>query len=129
MIGEILNIVKKNLFLIFLIILVSLLSFQLGRITKVADEPIKVERASVQEIFDEQNPNIQINSSGESRGPVNSGREVRVDFRVVVSKNSDKYHFAWCPSVGRIKPENQIWFNSEQEAIAAGYTLAGNCSK
>ncbi|MEK7203608.1 MAG: hypothetical protein AAB627_00835 [Patescibacteria group bacterium] len=126
MIAEVLNIINKNLFLIFLIILISLLSFQLGRISKTASQPIKIEKASIQEIFNDQNTNIRVDTNEASRG---EGKDLKVDFRVVVSKNGTKYHFAWCPSAKRIKPENQIWFNSEQEAISAGYTLASNCSK
>lgn len=54
-----------------------------------------------------------------------------LDMRVVVSKASDskKYHYSWCSSWKKIKPENQVWFNSDKEAEAAGYTLAGNCTK
>jgi hypothetical protein len=54
---------------------------------------------------------------------------IHQDMRVVVSKasSSKKYHFIWCSGVSRIKPENRIWFATEQLAVAAGYTLAGNC--
>ena len=46
---------------------------------------------------------------------------------IVVSKNGTKYHFPWCSGAKRIKEENKIWFNSEQEAREAGYTPAANC--
>ena len=125
MLSELTETIKKNIFLIILIILVSLLSFQLGRISKTASQPIKIEKASVQEIFTEsQNSKIKVQSSDSESGGVE-----RIDFRVVVSKNSDKYHFLWCSGAKRIKEENKIYFNSEEEAISAGYTLAGNCSK
>lgn len=39
----------------------------------------------------------------------------------VGSVNSDKYHLPDCPSAKRIKPENQIWFASQEEAQVAGY--------
>ncbi len=54
-----------------------------------------------------------------------------LDMRVVVSKASDskKYHYSWCGTWKRIKVENQVWFNSDKEAEAQGYTLAGNCTK
>ena len=125
MLSELTETIKKNIFLIILIILVSLLSFQLGRISKTASQPIKIEKASVQEIFTEsQNSKIKVQSSDSESGGVE-----RIDFRVVVSKNSNKYHFLWCSGAKRIKEENKIYFNSEEEAISAGYTLAGNCSK
>ena len=124
MLTDILEIIKKNLFLIILIALISLLSFQLGKISEPAGEPIKIEQGSALEIQNSNFKNQNLNGA-ETR----SGGEVKIDFKVVVSKNGTKYHFSWCSSASRIKPENQIWFNTEQEAIAAGYTLAGNCSK
>ncbi len=55
----------------------------------------------------------------------------KIDFRVVASKKSTsgKYHFLWCAGAKQIKEENKLYFNSEGEAISAGYTLAGNCTK
>lgn len=47
---------------------------------------------------------------------------------VVASVNSDKYHYEWCSSAGRISEKNKITFSSAQEAETAGFTLAGNCS-
>lgn len=126
MVSEILAIIKKNLFLIFLIVLISLLSFQLGRISKTTSEPIKIEQARVQEIFSKNNPNIRIDPNNPNTE--NRGAE-EIDFRVVASKNGTKYHFLWCSGAKRIKEANKIYFNSEEEAISAGYTLAGNCSK
>ena len=51
------------------------------------------------------------------------------DSRVVVSKaaGSKLYHYSWCSGAKQIKAQNQLWFTTEAEAIAAGYSLAGNC--
>lgn len=51
------------------------------------------------------------------------------DTRVVTSRNSSskKYHYSWCASGKRIKETNRVWLPSEQDALRAGYTLAGNC--
>jgi hypothetical protein len=43
------------------------------------------------------------------------------------SSASKKYHHAWCSSGLRIKEENRVWFPTADDAIAAGYSLAGNC--
>lgn len=110
--------------MIILTVLISLLSFQLGKISGPADEPIKIEQGSILEI-----QNSEIKSQNLSNPETESGGEVRLDFRVVVSKNSNKYHFLWCPGAKQIKEENKIYFNSEEGATAAGYVLAGNCSK
>lgn len=138
MLTEFFQIIKQNLFLIFLIILIALLSFQLGRISKRAGQPIRIEKASIQEIFNEQNANMRIDPSSRTQGvhygagvnDANRGVE-KIDFRVVASKKSTsgKYHFSWCPGAKQIKEENKIFFNSEKEAISAGYALAGNCFK
>lgn len=125
MLSNILKIIKKNLFLIFLIILISFLSFQLGRISKDASQSIRLEKAGIQEIFGQKNSNIKTGDDNQSRGVE------KIDFRAVASKKSTsmKYHFLWCAGAKQIKEGNKLYFNSEQEAISAGYTLAANCSK
>ncbi len=45
----------------------------------------------------------------------------------VASKDGTKYHLPWCGSAKRIKEENKIWFNTKEEAEAAGYVPAANC--
>jgi hypothetical protein len=40
----------------------------------------------------------------------------------VASRGGTKYHWPWCTYGQKIKLENQIWFNSEKEAQAAGYS-------
>jgi len=96
---------KSEIVLILFIILLSIISFNLGRIKTLRDikEPLV--------IYD------------------NGGEVSNIDFRVVASVNSDKYHFPWCSGASRIKESNKITFENEKAAIAAGYLLAGNCSK
>lgn len=127
MLPQILETIKKNLYLIFLIILISLLSFQLGKISKSENEPVKIKRASVQEIFGDQGDSKVSVQNQESE----NGGAGKIDFRVVVSKKSTskKYHFLWCAGAKQIKEENKIYFSSEKEAISAGYNLASNCTK
>jgi hypothetical protein len=45
----------------------------------------------------------------------------------VASKNGTKYYFPWCGTVKNIKEENKIWFQTREEAEAAGYEPASNC--
>lgn len=45
----------------------------------------------------------------------------------VGSIKSDKYHYPSCRYAKAILPENQIWFATEAEAIAAGYEPCGVC--
>jgi len=48
--------------------------------------------------------------------------------KYVGSANSDKYHYPSCRWAKKIKPENQIWFASSEEARAAGYVPCGTCN-
>jgi hypothetical protein len=48
--------------------------------------------------------------------------------RFVGSKNSDVYHYEDCYYVDRIKPENLIYFDTPEEAIAAGYHPCKVCN-
>ena len=45
----------------------------------------------------------------------------------VGSIESDKYHYPGCRWAEKILPENAIWFNSVEEAKAAGYSACGVC--
>lgn len=47
----------------------------------------------------------------------------------VGSINSNKYHWPDCPWAEKISSENQVWFDSEEEAQAAGYIRCGNFEK
>ncbi|MEZ4195572.1 MAG: hypothetical protein R3B53_04265 [Candidatus Paceibacterota bacterium] len=48
-------------------------------------------------------------------------------FPLVASKAGTKYHLATCPGAKQIKPDNVIYFETQVEAEAAGYTKAANC--
>lgn len=55
------------------------------------------------------------------------GLAITWDARCVGSKRSNKYHYAWCDQVKRIRLENRVMFESPEEAIAAGYTPCEAC--
>jgi outer membrane biogenesis lipoprotein LolB len=46
----------------------------------------------------------------------------------VGSINSDKYHYPDCEWAQKIKPENEVWFSSPEEARKAGYKPCKVCS-
>ncbi len=46
---------------------------------------------------------------------------------LVGSVESDKYHYPSCRWAKKIKPENEIWFSSEEDARAQGYTACKVC--
>jgi hypothetical protein len=47
--------------------------------------------------------------------------------RVVASKGGTKYHLLTCGGASSIKEDNKIYFDSIEQAKAAGYTPAANC--
>lgn len=118
---------QYELFLGSCIALIAIISYNLGQINSLKKTPISIKGSAdlKADIFDATNPNPP---ALEGRGSLNKVERQKLDTRVVVSKNSDKYHYSWCSGAKRIKPENQIWFNSAQEAETKGYTLAGNCN-
>lgn len=120
------HIVKSRQYEIFLgscMILVSVISYNLGQINSLKKTPIKIEQgtANIYKTIEDSNKT--------SPKQTNKPEPKKLDTRVVASKNSDKYHYSWCSGGKRIKLENQIWFASAQEAEAKGLVLAGNCVK
>ena len=49
------------------------------------------------------------------------------DGKIHGNKKSMAYHLPSCPSYGKIKAENTVSFNTEDEATKAGYHKAKNC--
>lgn len=47
--------------------------------------------------------------------------------KYVGSNDSDKYHYPSCRFAEEILPENEIWFDSEEDAKAQGYVPCGVC--
>ncbi len=45
----------------------------------------------------------------------------------VASKTGEKYYPAGCSGINRIKPENRVYFSSEQDAQDKGYTRTSTC--
>lgn len=43
------------------------------------------------------------------------------------SSRSDKFHLPSCSSASRISEDNRLWFQTRDEAIAAGYSPCGKC--
>lgn len=135
MLSKFLQLIKSRQHEIYLgscVALIAIISYNLGQINSLKKTPISIKQGTMDnkqdnklkaDIFD------AAKSEPNSKQLQNSKLETKLDTRVVASKNSDKYHYSWCSGAKRIKPENQIWFNSAQEAEAKGYVLAGNCTK
>ncbi len=126
MLSKFLQLIKSRQHSIFLglcLILISVISYNIGRINALEKTPLKItNEANIYKASNAQS------SQGITRDAIKSSPKP-TDLRVIVSKKSSskKYHYLWCIGGKKIKEENKLWFNSAQEAEAAGYTLAGNC--
>jgi len=103
---------EADIVLVIGILLVSVISFGLGRLSarRVEHVPIQVEEASgLTKVCQPQPQSSKLSP-------------------LVASKNGTKYYFPWCSGVKLIKEANKISFGSEDEAKEAGYELAANCN-
>ncbi|PIR41507.1 MAG: hypothetical protein COV31_01390 [Candidatus Yanofskybacteria bacterium CG10_big_fil_rev_8_21_14_0_10_46_23] len=111
---------KETFVLGIVMFFLAFTAFQIGRIKS----PARIQDSI--KIYDyHSNPDLTEKDSPQN--PIIS--TPALDLRVVVSKNSTKYHFLWCSGSKSIKEENKIYFANELEAQNRGYTLAGNCTK
>lgn len=93
-----------GLFALFL--LVSLASFGLGRLS----------------VLVEAKPLISVSQAASGAIPALSKGGYYVG-----SWSGRIYYFPWCAGAEKIAPAKQRWFQSEQDARAAGYQPAKNC--
>ena len=103
-------------FYTILLILISVTSFGLGRL-------------SVAEVSSTQKGTVVLSKQpveGEY-GAITNNVASTEEQQLVGSKNGSKYHALWCPGASQIKEENKVFFISEKEAKAKGYSKAGNC--
>jgi len=112
---------KLTFVYLFIIVGVGVGSFGLGRIS------INNKLRSNQPIL---LPNYQDNLKNIPTENVSATAEnatILKEKRYVASKNGKMYYSLDCSGAKRIKPENQVWFNSESDAIKSGYTKSVTC--
>ena len=126
------RITSDDIIFISLIVIIAFTAFNFGRLSmpRSISETMRFESATVGEIFNDTKIDIETDTIDIQRGE-QLVTPAHIDFRVVVSKKSKsmKYHFMWCSGAKRINEENKLWFENETTAQAAGYSLAGNCTR
>ncbi len=121
----------KDLLIIAIIILVAFISFFLGRLSKNTpnyQSLIKYANQGALALNPSNTGNLE-QMKGDSSpleslsydGPDLKGREY------FASKRGKKYYPFGCSAGKSIKEENRIYFGSESEAKAKGYTLSTSC--
>ena len=103
-----------TLFTVFLLLLVGIVSFGLGRQSMLESAPESSNIPVLQELAPLQVSNVLEYTEG--------------DIQVVGSKSGTKYHLFNCPGAKQIKVSNRIEFVSTNAAEAAGYSPAANCA-
>lgn len=111
---------RHDVYVVLIIIVTALASFGLGRLSEEPEQVTAVEITNAFETTDAPQRTRAEEESEITPVPV-------VEGTLVGSKNSDKYHFPWCPGAQRIKEENKVWFTNRDEAEQAGYVPAANC--
>ncbi len=122
-IQDIYHIIKSFLeddlyFYTILIIVVGILSFGLGRMSV----EINQNQHNQQIVLIENSSNVGLSDAGTISDTSNTR-----DKQFVASSRGTRYHHITCSSSKQIIQANRIYFNSIQEAQAAGFTPAKNC--
>lgn len=116
-------ILNDQAFYSLLIIVVAVISFWLGRLSLVPNEPM----ASRVQVLQPQNFNNATATGSNSVTETSSGETSQASGVVVGSRSGTRYHLPTCPGAKQIKPENLINFSNIAAAEAAGYKPAANC--
>lgn len=131
----------ENRIVLFIgVILLSFISYGIGRLSVAQPKESVIIQASSQDIL-KNNPAVKEEVKQDEKnltikkqyGSINSqkikekNKIVKNTGLYVASKNGTKYHLPTCSGAKRIKEENKIWFDSKQEAEKAGYEPAKNC--
>ena len=116
----------KDILIVAIIILVSLASFELGRLSKEkGSSGIKIEYPSQNDtqeanvISSIKSPNLSQNTKIATE---NSSGKI-----FFASSKGNKYYTISCSAGKTIKQENRVYFMTGEEAQKAGYTLSSSC--
>lgn len=109
-----LGIDKVDILYLFIIIGVGICSFFLGKLSNINEvKGVNVNRGIIEQIDISNNKNTE---NTEIKGK-----------NFVASKNGKMYYSLGCSGAKRIKPENEIWFSTKEEAEKSGYSLSTTC--
>ncbi len=113
----------KNAITVFIVILVGLGSFELGRLSKED----KTSGIKIEYINQAENQSANVISSVK-----NSPEKVSITTNFggknfFASNRGNKYYSIGCSGGKTIKQENRIYFATREEAEKAGYELSSSC--
>lgn len=116
------------IFMASLLLGVGIVSFGLGRLSVDGNQVPKIHQTQIGLISGALTPLVAttaaLSNVATVTAPIIPDAETA---RYVGSKSGTKYHLVTCPGAKQIKLENKIYFNTQSEAAAAGYSKAANC--
>ncbi len=124
---------NHEVLLALLIMVVSLVSFLLGRLSVSPLGAPTSQNATILGVKEGEVPKKdEVTPAAEkvgsvTEGPAKSERAGVPEGGYVASKSGTKYHLPWCSGAKRIKEENKVFFKTKEEAEKAGYSPASNC--
>ena len=106
----------KDIWVVIIVILVGLGSFELGRLSKENNfSSLKIE-------YPTQNEKILQANTQTAISAVSNGKSF------FASNRGTKYYTISCSAGKTIKQENRVWFATREEAEQAGYTPSSSCN-
>ena len=117
----------KDILVIFIIILVGIVSFELGRLSKEnGPRGLKIDyRGQEAGILASNTPISGLNSENISQNTLAPSTQNKGDY--FASKRGKKFYGITCSAGKTIKEENKIYFSTADAAINAGYELSSAC--
>jgi len=112
---------KSTLFFLIIIIGVGISSYYLGRLSISNDIGVKSDAVTygAKNVLENQNTD---SISSPIAQPSSQG-----DKKYVASKNGKMYYSLGCSGAKRIKPENQVWFSTKEDAEKSGFAFSSTC--
>ena len=111
---------RSHWYYLVLILLVGIVSFELGLMANIASKKLPVTITEP--------PEITADTSNTDNALVPTpGVKAIQGGEVVASRTGKKYSYPWCGTASRISAANRIAFASVADARSKGYTPAANC--
>ncbi|MDQ5954814.1 MAG: hypothetical protein QG583_742 [Patescibacteria group bacterium] len=119
----------KDILTVFIIILVGLGSFGLGRLsTSTNNSGISVEYIKEPSLPTSSNAISALNTVQNTKTEPNTPKPKKAQFGVYFASNrGSKYYSIGCSGGKTLKEENKIYFQTKEEAEKAGYEISSSC--
>lgn len=108
---------KATLLYLAVVVLVGVSSFGLGRIST------EEKNVDSKDIVIEDSVSIDNNTETD----FSRETDLSTEKRYVASKNGKMYYSLGCSGAKRIKPENEVWFETREDAEKSGFVFSPTC--